>query len=65
MDIFQPIENFFVSSADAVVNFVTMAADDFFMQAQQIIVAATYNIDMLVDDIGVAVSILFQHSRYC
>jgi hypothetical protein len=58
MDIFQPIENFFVSSADAVVNFVTLAADSFFMKAQSIVVAATYTIDMLVADIGVAVSIL-------
>jgi hypothetical protein len=55
MDIFQPIENFFVSSAEAVANFVTTAADDFFMKAQSIIVAGTYTLEMLVADIGVAV----------
>ena len=55
MDIFQPIENFFVSSAEAVVNFVSTAAGDFFMKAQSIIVAGTYTLDMLVADIGVAV----------
>lgn len=58
MAIFQPIENFFISSADTIANFVTMAADDFFMKAQSIVVAATYTIDMLVADIGVAVSSL-------
>ncbi len=68
MDIFQPIENFFVSSAEAVANFVTMTADDFFMKAQSIVVAATYTIDMLVADIGVAVGSLLLHSdvaSYC
>jgi hypothetical protein len=56
MTIFQPIENFFTGVATDFNNYVIQLAENFFMQANTVIVSGLYDLTMLVDDIGNAVS---------
>jgi len=60
MDIFQPIENFFSTVAGDINQYVVMPADQFFMQANTIVVSALYDTVMLAADIEKAVSSLLQ-----
>lgn len=55
MTVFQPIANFFTEAVNDFEDYVVQPAENFFMQANTVVVAALYNIDMLVDDIGKAV----------
>jgi hypothetical protein len=56
MTIFQPIENFFTEVATDFNNYVILPAENFFMQANTVIVSGLYDLNMLVADIGNAVS---------
>jgi hypothetical protein len=62
MTIFQPIENFFTEVVTDFNNYVVLPAENFFMQANTVIVSGLYNLNMLVDDIGNAVSFLLPDS---
>jgi hypothetical protein len=56
MTIFQPIENFFTEAVADFNNYVILPAENFFMQANTVIVSGLYDLNMLVADIGNAVS---------
>jgi hypothetical protein len=56
MTIFQPIENLFTEAATDFNNYVIQPAENFFMQANTVVVSALYDINMFVADIGNAVS---------
>jgi hypothetical protein len=56
MTIFQPIENFFTEVASDFNNYVILPAENFFVQANTVIVSGLYDLNMLVADIGNAVS---------
>ena len=56
MDIFQPIQNFFTTLVGDVNQYIVMPAEQFFMQADTVVIGGLYDIAMLAGDIGKAVS---------